>query len=82
MRTLRSAESRFSATFQNAKVLVTGGAGLIGSNLARRLAAFGARVTIVDSLLPEFGGNIHNIRDLPPGWALFPGSSPAEIGKS
>jgi UDP-glucose 4-epimerase len=64
MRTLRSAESRFSATFQNAKVLVTGGAGLIGSNLARRLTAFGARVTIVDSLLPEFGGNIHNIRGI------------------
>lgn len=59
-----SCESLFSATFQGSKVLVTGGAGLIGSNLARRLTELGARVTIIDSLIPEFGGNIQNVKDI------------------
>ncbi|MEY2548594.1 MAG: GDP-mannose 4,6 dehydratase, partial [Verrucomicrobiota bacterium] len=34
--------------FTNAQVLITGGLGFIGSNLARRLVALGARVTVVD----------------------------------
>ena len=42
-------------------VLITGGLGFIGSNLARRLVALGARVTIVDSLVPEYGGNRRNL---------------------
>jgi UDP-glucose 4-epimerase len=42
-------------------VLVTGGAGFIGSNLCRRLADLGARVTAVDSLLPDYGGNLFNL---------------------
>jgi nucleoside-diphosphate-sugar epimerase len=46
------------------KVLVTGGLGFIGSNLARRLVALGAEVTLVDSLVPEYGGNRFNIRDI------------------
>jgi 1-acyl-sn-glycerol-3-phosphate acyltransferase len=45
-------------------VLITGGLGFIGSNLAIRLARDGARVTIVDALIPEFGGNRFNIRDI------------------
>ena len=47
--------------FTGKKVLVTGGLGFIGSNLARRLVDDGARVTLVDSLIPEYGGNLYNI---------------------
>jgi UDP-glucose 4-epimerase len=43
------------------KVLVTGGLGFIGSNLCRTLADLGARVTAVDSLLPDYGGNLFNL---------------------
>ena len=52
--------------FAGANVLITGGLGFIGSNLARRLVDFGAQVTLVDSLVPEYGGNrfnIHGIED-------------------
>jgi UDP-glucose 4-epimerase len=47
--------------FDGARVLITGGMGFIGSNLARRLVEFGAAVTLVDSLVPEYGGNPRNI---------------------
>ena len=43
------------------RVLITGGLGFIGSNLARRLVGLGAQVTLVDSLIPEYGGNAFNI---------------------
>lgn len=46
------------------RVLITGGLGFIGSTLARRLAAEGAEVTLVDSVVPEYGGNLHNIAGL------------------
>ncbi|HEX3724621.1 MAG TPA: NAD-dependent epimerase/dehydratase family protein [Pirellulales bacterium] len=54
-------------TFDGRSVLVTGGLGFLGSNLAIRLARLGARVTILDSLVPQFGGsyfNIQCVRDL------------------
>lgn len=54
----------FSTPFTDKRVLITGGLGFIGSNLARRLAGAGARVTVVDSLIPEYGGNLFNIEDL------------------
>jgi UDP-glucose 4-epimerase len=47
--------------FQGARALITGGLGFIGSNLARRLVELGAQVTLVDSLIPEYGGNLFNI---------------------
>jgi UDP-glucose 4-epimerase len=43
------------------RILITGGLGFIGSNLALRLAAAGAQVTAVDSLIPEYGGNLQNV---------------------
>jgi UDP-glucose 4-epimerase len=43
-------------SYHDRAVLVTGGLGFVGSNLCRRLADLGARVTSVDSLLPEYGG--------------------------
>jgi dTDP-glucose 4,6-dehydratase/UDP-glucose 4-epimerase len=51
-------------SFAEKTVLITGGLGFVGSNLARRLVALGARVTLVDSLIPEYGGNEHNVADL------------------
>lgn len=49
------------AKFTGQKVLITGGLGFIGSNLAIRLLEEGAKVTLVDSLVPEYGGNLANI---------------------
>lgn len=48
----------------NQKVLITGGMGFIGSNLARRLIKYDNQVTVVDSLIPEYGGNFRNLYDL------------------
>ena len=50
--------------FVGSDVLVTGGLGFIGSALARRLVELGAKVTLVDSLIPEYGGNLFNIQDI------------------
>src|ERR1035437_7962350 len=47
--------------FTDKRVLVTGGLGFIGSNLVRALVKLGAVVTVVDSLIPEYGGNLHNL---------------------
>ena len=47
--------------YANLPVLITGGLGFIGSNLARRLVDLGAAVTLVDSLIPDYGGNLFNI---------------------
>ena len=48
-------------SYTDRNVLITGGLGFIGSSLARRLVELGARVTLVDSLIPEYGGNRANI---------------------
>jgi UDP-glucose 4-epimerase len=47
--------------YRGRRVLVTGGLGFIGSNLARRLVDLGADVLLVDSLIPDYGGNLFNI---------------------
>lgn len=50
-----------SLFFRGRKVLITGGLGFIGSNLARRLVEMSTEVLLVDSLIPEYGGNLFNI---------------------
>ncbi len=47
--------------YHGAQVLITGGMGFIGSNLAMRLVEYGANVTLVDSFIPSYGGNNRNI---------------------
>lgn len=51
----------FKSSFSGKNALITGGMGFIGSNLAIRLADLGANVTIIDAMLPEYGGNLFNI---------------------
>jgi dTDP-glucose 4,6-dehydratase/UDP-glucose 4-epimerase len=48
------------------EIIITGGVGFIGSNLARQLLNLGAHVTIVDSLIPQYGGNLFNVKDILP----------------
>lgn len=50
--------------FDRVEALITGGLGFIGSHLARRLLQEGAKITIVDSLIPEYGGNLFNVHDI------------------
>ena len=50
--------------YSQKKVLITGGLGFIGSNLAIRLVDLGAKVTLVDSLIPQYGGNLWNIEPI------------------
>jgi UDP-glucose 4-epimerase len=50
-----------TSLFQNKRILVTGGLGFIGSSLACRLAELGARVVIVDAMLPNCGANRANV---------------------
>ena len=56
--------SDLAERLRGSRVLITGGAGFIGSNLARVLVRAGASVTLVDSLIPEYGGNLHNLADI------------------
>ena len=50
--------------YRGRRVLITGGLGFIGSNLARRLVELGSEVVLVDSLIPQYGGNRANIRGI------------------
>jgi UDP-glucose 4-epimerase len=50
--------------FNGKRVLVTGGAGFIGSNLTIRLVGLGAKVTVVDNMLPRLGGNLFNLKEV------------------
>ena len=47
--------------YRGRRVMITGGLGFIGSNLARRLVELGADILLVDSLIPDYGGNLFNI---------------------
>ncbi len=53
-----------ASAFAGKSCLVTGGLGFIGSNVARRLVELGADVTVMDSMVPEYGGNLFNIAGL------------------
>ena len=53
-----------AASYRGKNVLITGGLGFIGSNLAARLVGLEANVTVMDSLIPEYGGNRFNIAGL------------------
>ena len=54
-------EPGYAAFYRGRDVMITGGLGFIGSNLARRLVDLDARVLLVDSLIPDYGGNLFNI---------------------
>src|SRR5687767_15292120 len=51
----------YSGFYRDRRVMITGGLGFIGSNLAHQLVELGAKVLLVDSLIPEYGGNLFNI---------------------
>ncbi len=55
------ASTNLRRRFSGQSVLITGGLGFIGSNLARALVGLGARVTLLDSLGPDYGGNRRNL---------------------
>ncbi len=50
--------------FKNKNILITGGLGFIGSTLAHRLIKSGSKITIIDALVPEYGGNLFNVKDI------------------
>ncbi len=58
---VRNQKSEIDQAFASRHVLITGGLGFIGSTLARRLADAGAHIVLVDSLIPDYGGNLFNI---------------------
>jgi len=51
--------------YGGARAVIIGGLGLIGSAIARRLVALDVEVLLVDSMIPEYGGNLANIADIP-----------------
>lgn len=50
--------------YKGRRVMITGGLGFIGSNLAHHLVELGADILLIDSLLPGYGGNLFNIADI------------------
>ena len=57
MNTQPDLQSRFTGR----KVMIAGGVGFIGSNLAHRLVNLGAKVHLVDALIQKHGANLFNI---------------------
>jgi nucleoside-diphosphate-sugar epimerase len=53
-----------TAFFSGKSVLISGGLGFIGSNLAMQFVNLGADVTLVDFMIPEYGGNLRNIPEI------------------
>jgi UDP-glucose 4-epimerase len=58
--------SDYRSFYEGRRVMITGGLGFIGSNLAHQLVNLGARVLVVDSLIQDYGGNLFNIADIEP----------------
>lgn len=56
--------NNYQEAFDGRNVMITGGMGFIGSNLARALVSLGAKVVLVDSLIPTYGGNLFNIHGI------------------
>jgi UDP-glucose 4-epimerase len=54
-------EAPYLEFYRGRRVMITGGLGFIGSSLAHRLVALGADILLVDSLIPDYGGNLFNI---------------------
>ncbi len=57
----KTSKEHIGKTYKNKKVLITGGLGFIGSNIAIKLCDLGADITIVDALIEDYGGNLFNI---------------------
>jgi UDP-glucose 4-epimerase len=57
----RSMPATYREFYRGRRVMITGGLGFIGSNLARQLVDLGADILLVDSLIPDYGGNLFNI---------------------
>ena len=53
-----------SDIFKNKKVVITGGLGFIGSNIAHRIVNYGAHVVLIDSMTPGCGGNYYNVNEI------------------
>jgi UDP-glucose 4-epimerase len=53
-----------TSRFAGERCLITGGLGFLGSNLAHHLVRAGAEVTLVDSMIPGYGGNLANIQGI------------------
>lgn len=54
-------KNKLADFYKSKDILITGGLGFIGSTLAIKLVKYGAKVTVIDSLIPEYGGNLFNI---------------------
>ena len=64
--------------WRDTPVVVTGGMGFIGSNLALRLAGLGARVTVIDCMLSRYGANRHNLDGAGPAIRVIEADMAAE----
>lgn len=57
-----TASTTYEPYFKGRQVMITGGLGFLGSNLARKLVEIGAgRIVLVDALIPEHGANRYNL---------------------
>jgi UDP-glucose 4-epimerase len=56
--------TQYREFYRGRRVMITGGLGFIGSNLAHRLIALGADVLLVDSLIADYGGNPFNVEEI------------------
>jgi UDP-glucose 4-epimerase len=61
---IQVSDSEFERHFRGKKILITGGLGFIGSSLALRLVPLGAEVTVLDAMIPDYGGNLFNIEPI------------------
>ena len=60
----REREQYFREAFCDKYVLILGGLGFVGSSLAVRLSELGARISIIDALIDDYGGNFFNISEV------------------